>query len=157
MKYLMIALMGACLVGCGSSDLTSVTGTVTLDGAPVANAVITFESDSGGVACSGSSDSSGKYIIGCQFGEGAPPGDYSVKIKSREVSQSGSNNPMAGLTPGTPEYIEAYQKMMAAGPNRSAYKEKIKGEIPEKYNSGKELKATVGKSAQTIDFKLDSK
>ena len=157
MKYLMAALMAACLAGCGSSDLTPVTGTVTLDGAPVENAVITFESESGGVACSGSSDSSGKYIIGCQFGAGAPPGDYSVKIKSREASKAGSNNPMAGLTPGTPEYNEAYQKMMSSGPNRAAYKEKVKGEIPEKYNSGKELKATVGKSAQTIDFQLDTK
>ncbi len=137
--------------------LTPVTGTVTLDGAPVANAVVTFVSDSGGMACSGSTDTSGKYLLGCQYGAGAPAGAYSVQIKSREVAKAAGTNPMSGLSPGTPEYNAAYQKMMSSGPNQTAYKEKTKGEIPEKYNSGAELKAVVGPSSETIDFKLESK
>ena len=79
-----------------------------------------------------------------------------MKIKSREKPVD-TSNPMAGLAEGTPEYIEAYKKQMAGGANRAAYKEKPKGTIPEKYSTGGTLKATVGKSSETIDFKLESK
>ena len=46
---------------------------------------------------------------------------------------------------------------MAGGANRAAYQEKPKGAIPEKYSAAGALKATVGKTAETIDFKLESK
>ncbi len=116
MRFLCLALLATMLVGCSGSDrpLSRVTGKVTLDGKPIADAVVTFVSTSGGVACSGSTDSKGEYIIGCQFGAGAPPGVYKVQIKSREVATK-SSNPMEGLTPGSPEYQEAYKKMMASG------------------------------------------
>jgi hypothetical protein len=156
MKPYNFLLLLAMFVGCGGGvPLTSVTGVVTLDGNPVADAVVTFAPDSGDVACVGSTDTSGKYTLACQHGTGAPAGSYSVKIKSREKAKEGSN-PMAGLSPGTPEYIEAYKKQMSGG-NRADYKTKSKGEIPEKYNSGAELKATVGKSSETINFDLKSK
>ena len=64
---------------------------------------------------------------------------------------------MEGLAPGSPEYIEAYKKQMSGGGNREDYKAKNKGTIPEKYDSGKLLKASIGKTAQTVDFKLVSK
>ena len=136
--------------------MTRVTGTVTLDGAPAVDAVVTFVADSGGLACAGSTDISGKYTMACQEGVGVPPGAYSVRIKSREKPTNNAN-PMAGFTPGTPEYTEAYKKQMSGGGNRQDYKEKYIGAIPDKYNSGATLKATVGKSSETIDFKLESK
>lgn len=156
MKNLLSLLPILLLVGCGGSNLTRVSGTVTLDGAPAVDAVVTFVSDSGGLVSTGSTDLTGKYTLACQEGVGASPGAYSVKIKSREKPVNASN-PMAGLSEGTPEYIEAYKKQMAGGANRAGYQEKTKGAIPEKYSSGGALKATVGKSAETIDFKLESK
>ena len=156
MKPYNFLLLLAMFVGCGEGiPLTSVTGVVTLDGNPAADVVVTFAPDSGDVACVGSTDISGKYTLACQHGTGAPAGSYSVKIKSREKAKEGSN-PMAGLAPGTPEYMEAYKKQMAGG-NRAEYKAKPKGEIPEKYNTGVALKATVGKSSETINFDLKSK
>ncbi len=156
-QVILLSAIMLSVAGCGGSNLTPVTGTVTLDGKPVANAVVTFVPDGAGVTCAGSTDSNGKYTLGCQHGAGAPAGAYSVKIKNREVAKEAGRNPMEGLSPGSPEYIEAYKKQMAAGPNQAAYKAKNSGAIPAKYDSGAELKATIGKSAQVVDFALESK
>ena len=156
MKNIVFFLPLLFFVGCGGSDLTRVTGTVTLDGKPAVDATVMFVSDSGGPVCHGSTDISGNYTLGCQERVGVPPGAYSVKIKSR-AKPVDTTNPMAGLTEGSPEYMEAYKKQMAGGGNRQSYKEKFIGAIPEKYDSGATLKATIGKSSQTVDFKLESK
>ena len=155
MKNLILLLTLALFAGCGGTNLTQVTGTVTIDGAPAVDAVVTFVSDSGGLTAAGSTDGSGKYTLACTEGAGTPPGSYSVKIKSREKPKD--SNPMAGISPGSPEYAAAYQKMMAGGGNRTEYKTKPKGFIPEKYDSGSLLKATVGKGSHVADFKLESK
>jgi hypothetical protein len=156
MKHLLTAtiLTVSAFVGCGGGvQQTPVTGTVTLNGKEVADAVVTFVPDAGGTIAVGSTDSSGKYQLGTTDGPGAIPGAYSVKIKSREKPVNNSN-PMDGLTPGSPEYIEAYKKQMSQGRNTADYAVKPKGEIPAKYESGSELKAMVGKTPETINFEL---
>ena len=64
-----VAALLLAVVGCGGSpsadyskvDLLSVDGTVTLDGKPLANAVITFENPSEGTFAYALTDASGGY------------------------------------------------------------------------------------------------
>ncbi|MFN3193164.1 MAG: carboxypeptidase-like regulatory domain-containing protein [Aureliella sp.] len=156
-----VALNCILLCGCGGSNLTKVSGTVTLDGKPVADAIVSFVPDTGeGPTSVGSTDSSGKYTVACSLGVGVPPGAYSVKIKERaKAAVPDGADPMAGLEPGSPEYIAKYQEMMSGGNQSKNYKapKKKSGGIPEKYNSGSELKALVEGASQTIDFEMQSK
>ncbi len=83
----------AALVGCGgggNADLATVSGTVTLDNAPLDGAKVTFHST---VEVSGAratyaayTDSSGKYLI-AQAGKepGIPPGMYKVTVTKAEA------------------------------------------------------------------------
>ena len=53
-----------CFVGCGSpSNIGTVEGNVTLDGAPLAHASITFYPSSGERSSSGKTDENGKYTL----------------------------------------------------------------------------------------------
>lgn len=61
----LVAVM-ALFVGCGSSDtpeLGSVSGTVTLDGAPLAGATVMFRPKAGGRPAMADTDEQGKYVL----------------------------------------------------------------------------------------------
>jgi hypothetical protein len=156
MRKLIVASVVGVLAGCGGNGLVRVSGVVTLDGKPAQNAVLTFVPTGAGEAAAASTDLEGKYVVTSAGGVGARPGHYSVKIKSREMPQSKSN-PMEGLAPGSPEYIEAYKAQMTGGGNRTEYKAKPKGEIPAKYNTDGALTAEVGSADTVVNFDLISK
>lgn len=85
--HVAIAFIGCLLLaGCGSGrpDTTPVSGKVTLDGAEVADASITFVSaDAGGRPAQGQTDAEGKFSLTTfseQPGGGAIPGEYQVSI-----------------------------------------------------------------------------
>lgn len=158
MRTLILASFACLAVGCGGdTGLTRVSGTVTLDGKPVNNAVLTFVPTGSGEAGAASTNPEGKYVATSKGGVGLMPGKYSVKIKSREMPQQKSN-PMEGLAPGSPEYIAAYKAQMASGKSsRAEYKAKPKGEIPEKYDAEGVLSADVGTSETVVDFALERK
>lgn len=176
-------LAGLATSGCkpGSTLKTvPVTGTVKLDGAPLANATVGFiGSGEASKPASGVTDANGKYkLVTFELAstpvEGAVPGQYSVIVTKRESSQPAALSQMAQSSPEemqkrmqqmTPE--EA-QKMggpmvtsrMPAGPQGKSEIGKGKSEIPVIYsdptNSG--LHATVPDAGpQTIDFELQSK
>ena len=69
------------LLGCGKAgpELVTVSGNVTLDGAPLTGASIHFVSTTGSVA-STQLDSSGGFRLISQYGNGIPAGDYQVYI-----------------------------------------------------------------------------
>jgi len=135
MWILRLVLSGAFVLplaaGCGGGgpSLSSVEGTVTLDGQPLANAVISFEpADAAGERSSyeGQTDATGHYVLHATASEkGAQPGDYTVHITLPELA---ADDPTAKTAP----------------------------KLPAKYNTQSELKATVKDGKNTFDWPLTS-
>src|SRR5262245_51088003 len=86
-----LVAVGIALTGCSNSSRPAtypVTGTVTLQGKPVAGAAVTFvPTGDEGEAASAITDSEGKYALTTwQAGDGARPGEYRVKVSKQEVA-----------------------------------------------------------------------
>ena len=84
-----LVTVGIVLTGCSNSSRPStypVTGTVTMQGQPVAGAAITFvPTGNEGEAASAITDSEGKYALTTwRAGDGARPGEYRVKVSKQE-------------------------------------------------------------------------
>ena len=116
--------------GGGGAGLGSVEGTVTFDGQPLANAIVSFEpADEAGERSSydGQTDESGHYVLHATASQkGAELGEYIVQITMPKLA---SDDPNA----------------------KTAVK------IPEKYNTRSELKATVKEGDNTFDWPLTSR
>lgn len=89
------ALIALLAVGCGSGapsdqpDLGTVTGKVTLDGAPLPNATVTFQPDSGR-ASRGTTDENGMYeLTYSRSTRGAKIGDHTVSVTTAQVDADG--------------------------------------------------------------------
>ncbi len=144
------------LSSCGEGpQLTKVSGSVKFKGKAVADATVIFEPDGGvGTVGAATTDSSGNYKLGSNLGAGVSAGAYSVKIKSK-AKLVNDVDPMAGLVHGSKEYEEAYMKASRRSAEDAYKTKKDPDAIPEKYNSGSELKEIVeAKSSQVIDFDL---
>jgi hypothetical protein len=85
-----LVTVGIVLTGCSSSPRPPtypVTGTVTLQGKPLAGAAITFVPTGDGEAASAITDSDGKYALTTwESGDGARPGEYRVKVSKQELA-----------------------------------------------------------------------
>ncbi len=136
-RFFSVALMlGACLslVGCGgekekgAQKLGAVTGKVTLDGNPVADATVTFTSEKN-LTSIGTTDATGKYTATFGPTAGVVLGENTVKITVSAKQEHDANGAV---------------KMVAATV------------IPEKYNTSTTLKVTVKAGANTHDFDLKS-
>jgi hypothetical protein len=117
-------------MGCGDSpeNLSTVTGQVTLDGAPLEGALVEFTPNDAGSPSYGRTDAQGKYEL--RFNrehEGATLGNNQVRISSYDA--------------GDPE----------GDPPRPAVPEKV----PARYNVKTELTKTVESGDNTIDFALE--
>jgi len=124
--------------GCGYSssdiDLGKVTGTVTLDGEPLANALLTFVPDSGRSSV-GTTDSAGFYRLKYTGdSEGAVLGEHKVIIESLAAVDGGFSDP-------------SVERSNAKAVER----------IPRKYNAQSSLRREVTAGSNTIDFELDSR
>jgi hypothetical protein len=151
-SLLAVFLLALATAGCGSQyDLHPVTGKVTLDGNPLENAVVTFQSVSGGTSASGTTDASGVYSlhdIRPDGGPGAEPGEYVVSVSWTEppavdLSQMDASSP-------------DYDKITTAASNPNSGP--VASKFPAAYRSGKTsgLKATVSPGANTVDLPLES-
>ena len=129
-----IVLLG-CLaipVGCGKSgpDLGQVTGKVTLNGKPLADASIEFIPEKGRPSMA-TTDAGGQYeLVYTADRPGALPGKHTVRI-----------------TTGRPGY---------EGEGGQGGQEARDEVVPPKYNSASELAREVKPGSNTIDFKLES-
>lgn len=118
--------------------LFAVSGTVTLDGKPLANAGVMFlpRDDTRGNACLGITDANGKYVLKAERGggEGCQEGKFAVTISKMKDPPPGAGEVAAAET-GTEETL------------------------PAKYWDSAQtvLSATVPEGGATIDFKLESK
>jgi len=116
--------------GCSGiySKLGKVSGRVTLAGQPLADALVTFAPVQGGSGSMGRTDSDGKYVLAyVRNVNGAEAGEHNVTISTFQEGNTDTSPP----TPDIPE------------------------KVPLKYRTAGELKATVKKGSNTIDFALD--
>jgi len=124
------------LTGCGSDgpQLAEVSGTVTVDGKPVPNAVLTFI-PTGGTTSYGKTDAQGKYkLMFTDSKSGAMLGSHNVEIEVKRYSK------------------DEVSEMKAAGINASS--EFVP--IPKKYKQPGALTAEVKKGSNTVDFPMIS-
>lgn len=82
-KSSVFTIAGLCLfLGCGVRDPLArqpISGTVTLDGAPVATGMVNFDPQGGGASTSsGANINAGKFEIAKEVG--LPPGNYIVRV-----------------------------------------------------------------------------
>jgi len=123
------------LSGCASDGysqlgLVPVTGVVTLDGKPLADAKVVFE-DSELRQATGTTDAAGNYKLMYDSNTpGVTPGPKTVRITVADVQEEGG-----GAAEG-------------AAPAKET--------IPSRYNTRSELKADVSSSAKTFNFDLKS-
>jgi hypothetical protein len=132
--------LGLSLAGCGggSDNLPrkAVSGTITLDGAPLKAGSIAFDPESVPTApvSVGAPVTDGTYSIA--RGEGPTPGTYRVSVLAGGAGNASASEEAPGATP----------------------KARAKDPIPEKYNAKTELKAEVkADGPNTFNFDLSSK
>lgn len=129
------ALGLALFAGCGGNT-ADVSGTVTLDGEPLADASIIFtpqsdEEGGGGRPAVAVTDSQGRYELVYGRGvTGAVPGTYLVEIRTYREPNEDAETPEQQQ--GAPE------------------------KVPAKYNANSQLIETVDAGGSVIDFDLDS-
>jgi len=137
----------ACLVlvasGCGGSKPATapVSGTVLLDGKPVADAAVLFEPAEGGVPARGSTDATGQFTLSTfARGDGALPGRHRVAIS--KMIMEGIKADAFGLEDSS---------AAPASPPKSA--------IPRRYAdpATSSLEATVEPGGANVEFSLESR
>jgi len=116
-------------VGCGSSDLGQVSGTVTLDGAALPEAFVEFVPTGGqGSTSSGRTDRNGNYqLMFSRTESGAWLGTSTVRITTRDV--------------------------VADDQGRDVW---LPEKVPSRYNSASELSVEVKPGSNRFDFDLRS-
>lgn len=81
-----------------------VTGSITLSGAPVAGATVTFLAPKDGRSASAITDAQGRYALTTfRRGDGALPGDYNVIVMKFEIITGGQTGKKYVPVPETPE------------------------------------------------------
>lgn len=132
--------------GCHSDhpDLAEVAAKVTIDGKPLGNGTITFESEGHRPAIGRIVDGSIVEITTYEPGDGVPVGHHKVAISSTE--QPRTADPGKGSRPGE-KPIQASNYMLG----RSL--------IPSRYNSPgtSGLTADIESGKNSVEFELDSK
>jgi hypothetical protein len=148
-----LAVSLVCWLGCGggSLDVKAVTGRVTLDGSPVADALVTFiPASEGGMYASGMTDQGGIFRLNTNAaqarpGGGAMAGDYAVTIAKQERPAA---VPGASSDPDDPSIDESAAQKAP----------KPKYIVPKDYGSKETsgLTATVGAGSNDLTFELVS-
>ena len=154
--FLALLTLVAGLAGCGAPTST-VSGTVTLDGSPMAGLIVAFTPLQGGAPAAATTDSSGKYTVV------TAPGKYKVAITTEKTVDEGTSSVDEDNAPYDPNggssgdaYAEANEASAKGGTAeyRNASNEE---KIPAKYNKNSELTAEFAAGEVTQDFTLDTK
>ena len=150
-------------IGCGGPpqadyskvDLLSVDGTVTLDGSPLANAVITFENPEDSTFAYALTDASGGYVL--QFDsvmKGCTPGTKIVRISTTRRIPGLNGGEEGGEGEGDLAEEEMGEESGEDGDSGAA---PAGGErVPSKYNRDSELTVEVSSGSLHHDFDLVS-
>jgi len=124
----LMVCLAVSLTGCGSSGptLAEVSGTITLNGQPLPDAMVSFYPTSGERSAHGVTDAAGHYtLMFTGLKEGALVGPHSVQIET-------------GVQVGEEEISPAAKV----------------AQLPAKYNKETELTAEVERGSNTLDFDL---
>lgn len=147
-----LVTVGIVLTGCSNSSRPRtypVTGTVTMQGKPVAGAVITFVPTSNeGEAATAITDSDGKYALTTwRAGDGARPGEYRVKVSKQEQTAVDPSKMVKNLS------IEEEQKIYV---ENKKPRPPAKSLVPSKYQdeSSSGLSHTVPNGSTTFDIEI---
>ncbi len=98
------------VTGCGS-DYESVRGTVTLDGAPLANCQVVFHPVEGGRPAAATTDENGKYELASSMSQGGVlPGSYTVDLTTADEDEDEET----GGTTTTDEQVPAPEARVLA-------------------------------------------
>lgn len=100
--------------GCNeSSQISQVSGRVTLDGSPIGVGTIVYAPSSGGKPATGSIESDGSYCVNTSREPGLAPGKYQVAVSIREMPKNvkRSDHP----PPGKLLIPEKYEQAMTSG------------------------------------------
>jgi len=106
-RFFILAISTSLLLGCTASDAPKtapVSGTVTMDGKPLAGASVTFFPTSKGPMATGNTNEKGEFTLMTNHpGDGAPVGTHRVAIGNAEEGRrrSGPNIPDRYGQPGT--------------------------------------------------------
>ncbi len=115
--------------GRGPDDLGRVSGKVTLDGQPLANATVVFSPKTAASQSVAVTDANGEYsLLYSSDVHGAKPGEHRVAISSFTEGDPDGDPPVA----------------------------KVAERVPYKYNLRSELSTTVSPGENTVDFALAS-
>lgn len=149
MRLLSMALaVGVVSTGCSGRGgpavtVVPVTGTVTLDGKPLAGAAVAFVPQAGtkGVGAFGTTDADGRYMLGHRSGKaGIEPGTYTVSF-SKKGLKDGSTIPPGSMAADV-EAVELVPKQYTPAFQAT--------------NDTPATAALVGEAGGTFDFKLVS-
>lgn len=122
-------LCGVLLCGCGG-DEADVTGKITLDGWPLADATVSFVGAEVELPPAfATTDENGEFVLQPSDGEAVAPGKYLVRVTTFQPAIDVTDPP----TPVVPE------------------------KVPMKYNIQTTLSAEVGPEMPPFEFALDSK
>ncbi len=124
----------------GSLGLVSVSGRVTLNGQPLANAVITFDDVQDGTFSYGQTDSGGHYTLQLDSDmRGVKPGKKIVRISTARKILGLNSSEEAGESSVDGDAVKP---------------EVAKERVPDKYYKNSELTAEVSSSKRTFHFDL---
>ncbi len=157
-SFLAVALLSCCF-GCSSSSvpLGQVNGVITIDGDPLANAIVTFIPKQGGRPSSGATNSQGEYQLLYATEKGALVGQHDVTIQMNpEGLEVGEESHEAESIYGSPNPVEKQSddaKARIASMKSQKAAEKM---VPEKYRKPGELSAEVKSGQNQINFELKS-
>jgi len=147
-----LVIVGFVLTGCSNSSRPPtyrVTGTVTMQGKPVAGAAVIFvPTGIDGEAASAITDSDGKYALTTwRAGDGARPGEYRVKISKQELAAVDPSKMVKNLS------IEEEQRIYVENKKPPP---PAKSLVPSKYQdeSSSGLSHTVPNGSSTFDIEL---
>lgn len=147
-----VALVGFSAIGCGDGGPATapVTGKVTFDGKPYANAIVTYSPVGGGPSAIGKSNENGEYEVFTVGKKGAVLGSHKVSVIT-EVTSSSSAQSAAEIRSDDPEYA----KKMAAASRGQSSSTVPKEPLPAKYNTKTELTFEVKSGKNVNDLTLD--
>jgi hypothetical protein len=149
-----LASFVGCDFGGGGVATIPVSGTVTLDGSPVAGARVAFSPKSPeGRAAAGITDTSGRFTLTTvEAGDGAMAGSYTVTISKTAASKTpGQADPRGTGGQMNPQDMEAIMKGKAG-----ETKEAAQSLLPEKYASA-DTSGFTAEVGEKRDFTFDMK
>ena len=105
----MLGLLFAALIGCGNSDVVSVSGTISYKNKPLANHIVNFVPEKGRPSI-GTTDGNGNFTLGYSTDtKGAERGKHIVSVEPMNaMEQQVPGVPVAPTNPETKAMLEKY-------------------------------------------------